>query len=297
MSYKFFKTIDPLLYDLNVYYEKDLYEKATNFSDLLKEGTDILDDFIAYKKSLVEFDPIQSQTDLFVNLDQSGLEKYKQLQYKVYWYEKYLTAIEPVKKRFFKKLKSNIKIFKEISDSIGTLRNVDFLPDDSLLAVYDIDFDLVSTSPAEQLVPVNYNTNVQNKLSENTQLITGILSRYCTSTFRHNMVGITPPFSNSKDAHGSNLVVDYFHFDRIFKIARQDLETILIQFYGDLYDIIAFYENYEPASIQDNLQVKQKGAIGFTLEGLTKTTDYLKQEVGFYKNVLVNLQSLSTQSV
>ena len=297
MSYKFYTTIDPKLYDLNVYYEKDLYNKATNFGLLLAQGVDQLTDFIQWRKSLVGIDPIASQTEIFTTLDEDGLKKYSEIQYKVFWFERYLTSIAPVKRAFNKVLKDKIKIFKDISDSIGLLRNVEYLPDDSLLAIYDVDFDLVSEDLVEQLVPINFATSIENKIKPNSRILTAYMSRFCTSLFRHNMYQLAEPFADSKQAHGSNLVVDYFHYDRIYNVAKEELEADLTELYGDLYDIITFYDNYNPQDDTDNLQVKQKGAIEFTLEGLQKKTDYLKKEVGFYKNIASSLTTLGTESV
>ena len=186
-------------------------------------------------------------------------------------------------------------IFKDISDSIGLLRNVDYLPDDSLLAIFDVDFDLASPNINEQLVPVNYATSIENKISPDTKLLTAYMSRFVTSTFRHNMYQLSVPYSDSKEAHGSNLVVDYYHYDRIYNIAKEDLESELTKFFGDLYEIIAFYEQYNPRDLEDNLQSKQKGAIGWTLEGLEKKTDYLKKEVGAFKNILDSMTILGVQ--
>ena len=35
-----------------------------------------------------------------------------------------------------------LKFFKEISDSIGLLRNVEVLPDDNILPIYDTDLNM-----------------------------------------------------------------------------------------------------------------------------------------------------------
>ena len=285
MSYKFFKTIDTNLYDLNVFYKNDLYDKATNFGELLTLKSLILDDFIEYHKSLVSFDPIQSQVNIFTQLDGNSLSKYNEIQFKVFWYEKYLASITPVKEHFLAAI-NNPVIFKDISDSIGCLRNVEYLPDDSILSIFDIDFNLTTNNIAKQLVPINYATTIQNKVNNNSKILTSYMSRFCTSMYRHNMYQLAAPFSDSKLPHGSNLVSDYYHYNRIYNIAKQTLETELTKFYAALYDIITFYENYQCQDYDnDNLQFKDKGAIGWTLGGIQKTTDYLKQEVGFYKNI------------
>ncbi len=295
MSYKFFKTLDPNFYDLNVYYEKDLYDKATNFGEILVNGLNDLTAFILWSKSKVNFNPTLSQTQIFESLDKDGLLKFNEIQFRIFWFERFITAMSPVKDKFYKSLKDDVKIFKDISDSIGLLRNVDYLPDDSLLAIFDVDFDLVSPNINEQLVPVNYATSIENKISPDTKLLTAYMSRFVTSTFRHNMYQLSIPYSDSKEAHGSNLVVDYYHYDRIYNIAKEDLESELTRFFGDLYEIIAFYEQYNPRDLEDNLQSKEKGAIGWTLEGLEKKTDYLKKEVGAFKNILDSMTILGVQ--
>jgi len=297
MSYKFFKTIDPNLYNLNIFYEKDLYSKATNYGLLLTSGIELLEDFIEYQKSLVGFDPIQQKTDVFKNINDSKFKKYKQAQFKVFWFEKYLTSITPVKNRLKLELEGKINLFKNISDTIGRLRNVEYLIDDSLLAIFDVDFDLTTDNFSDQLVPINYSTTIQNKLKPNTKLLTSYMSRFVTSTFRHNMYQLSEPYSDSKQSHGSNLVSDYYHYERIYNIAKEELESELSKFYNDLYDIILFYENYELQNEDDNMQIKDKGSISFTLEGLEKTTDYMKKEVGFYKNILTSIQILGVDSV
>lgn len=285
MSYKYYTTIDPKLYDLNVYYDKNLYEQATNFSLLLADGVDLLDDFINWNKSYVSFDPISDQVNILKELDESGLARYTDIQFKIFWYERYIKAITPVKTRLKTALSDNIKIFKEVSDSIGLLRNVEYLPDDSLLAIYDIDFNLATDNLEEQLVPINYATSLDNKIRTNSKVLTSYMSRFVTSLYRHNMYQLSEPYSTSKQAHGSNLVVDYYHYDRIYNIAKQTLEGELTKFYGDLYDIITFYQNYNPQDMDDNLQFKEKGAIEWIYNSASKTSDYLKKEVGFYKNI------------
>ena len=82
MSYKYYTTIDPKLYDLNVYYDKNLYEQATNFSLLLADGVDLLDDFINWNKSYVSFYPISEQVNILKELDESGLARYTDINLK-----------------------------------------------------------------------------------------------------------------------------------------------------------------------------------------------------------------------
>lgn len=297
MSYKYYKTIDPTLYDLNVYYEKDLYNSATNFSELLAQDIDQLDDFIKWHKSLVSFDPIAEQTNILKSLDESGLQNYTEIQYKIFWYERYMKAITPVKTRLYNTLQDSVKIFKDVSDSIGLLRNVEYLVDDSISAIFDVDFNLTIEDPAKQLVPINYATSLDNKIRTDSKVLTNYMSRFVTSLYRHNMYQLSQPYSTSKSAHGSNLVVDYFHYDRIYNIAKQTLEAELAKFYSDLYDIITFYQNYNPQDLDDNLQFKEKGAIEWVMQSTIKTSDYLKKEVGFYKNIATTSSVLGSGQV
>ena len=67
MSYLYEKTIDPVLYDLNVFFEKGFYNAYTNYGEqFLADGVDLLKYFLEYNKSNVIVDPITSKVNIYV---------------------------------------------------------------------------------------------------------------------------------------------------------------------------------------------------------------------------------------
>ena len=84
-SSEFFKTIDTYLYNLNLYYNKDYYQKFSNYYKVLSYGIDTLNYFIEYNKSKVLNSTITTRADIYKQLDSTGMDEYKQIQYKIYW--------------------------------------------------------------------------------------------------------------------------------------------------------------------------------------------------------------------
>ena len=252
MSFFYTKTLDPVLYDLNVFYEKDFYSLYTNYEDYLVYGLDLLSPYLEYNKSNVIFDPIESKSLIYEELDQTpslmlpgpGLKQDISFQ-----------AMSEVQFRFDEKLGDKIKFFTEISDSIGLLRNVNFMEDDSVLPIWDIDFNVSSDSFEDKLIPESVASSVVNKLSPDMQIMIKQMSLYNTNVYRHNMFAINDDISSSEEAHGSNLVADYFHYDRMYKLAKEELEADLALYFNEVYQLILWYENYNPQNtINQNLE-------------------------------------------
>jgi|TARA_R100000084_G_C4652159_1_gene150470 hypothetical protein len=265
MSFFYTKTLDPVLYDLNVFYEKDFYSLYTNYEDYLVYGLDLLSPYLEYNKSNVIFDPIESKSLIYEELDQTpslmlpgpGLKQ--DISFQAYWYEKFLTSMSEVQFRFDEKLGDKIKFFTEISDSIGLLRNVNFMEDDSVLPIWDIDFNVSSDSFEDKLIPESVASSVVNKLSPDMQIMIKQMSLYNTNVYRHNMFAINDDISSSEEAHGSNLVADYFHYDRMYKLAKEELEADLALYFNEVYQLILWYENYNPQNtINQNFQQVKK---------------------------------------
>lgn len=300
MSTRYTKNIQPVMYDLNVFFEKGFYGLYSDYGDLLLDGIDTLDYFLDYNKSNVLFDPIESKVNTFVELDEEGIKNYDQLQFKAWWYETFITSMKQVRERFDLELGDNVKFFKEISDSIGLLRNVEVLPDDSILPIYDSDLNLQSGDGKwvkEQLYPRNVATTVINKLRPETNLLIQQMSVYNTSVYRHNMFPILGNISDSQMPHGSNLVPDYFHYKRLYNIAREDLESDLSKYFSEVYDLVLWYENYNPQSLEDNKQMVKKTNYELNVEGVERKVDFLKQEAEIFENVksFVNLLGVASE--
>ena len=288
------------MYDLNVFFEKGFYGLYSDYGDLLLDGIDTLDYFIDYNKTNVLFDPIESKVNTFVELDEKGIKNYDQLQFKVWWYETFISSMKQVRERFDLELGDNVKVFKEISDSIGLLRNVEELPDDSILPIYDTDLSLQSGNGkfvAGQLYPRNVATSVINKLRPETSSMISQMSIFNTSVYRHNMFPILGNIKTSQEPHGSNLVPDYYHYARLYNIAREDLESDLSKYFRDVYDLVLWYENYNPQSLEDNKQMIEKTNYELNVEGVERKVDFLKQEAEIFENTksLVNLLGVASE--
>jgi hypothetical protein len=293
MSYLYEKTIDPVLYDLNVFFEKGFYNAYTNYGEeFLAEGVDLLKYFLEYNKSNVIVDPISSKVNIYESLDQEGIKTYTETQYKVWWYENFLTSMKQVRERFEAQLGDKVKFFKEISDSIGLLRNVDWIPNDSVISLIDIEMD------NDQVIPVPVHSSVMNKLRPETENLIMQMSRANTSVYRHNMWLLPADYSgDSKTAHGEDLVPDYYHYSRLYNIGKSDLEADLSKHFGDVYELISWYETYKPQDTENNRQEMTKTHFTLGVQGIAQTVDMLKQEIDIYQNVVSFMDSLGVVSV
>ncbi len=305
MSVIFEKTIDPELYDLNIYFEKDFYEKYTNFGeDYLNFGLNILDYFVDYNKSNVIFDPVKSKADIYAELDErTGLSpiggspvKSMPVQFQVFWYEQFLTSMKQVQNKFVEKV-GVPNFFKQISDSIGLLRNVNYMEDDSILPIWDIDFNINAERIEDMLIPEQVASSAVRKLSPTSQVMITQMALYTTNVYRHNMFAINDQINTSKQAHGSNLVADYYHYDRLYKIANEDLEADLALYFKEVYDLILWYENYNPQNPITNKQFVDKNLFYMDVQNIERAVTFIKEQVDFYNNQKSFIHSLGVTSV
>ena len=63
------KTIDPQLTQINLFYKKDFYDKASNFLSTINNYSTELQASIDYNLTKVQNDVITSQKDFFIKLD------------------------------------------------------------------------------------------------------------------------------------------------------------------------------------------------------------------------------------
>lgn len=293
-STEYFKTIDPYLYSVNLYYNKDYFRAFSNYYKVLVFGIDTLQYFIEYNKSKVIDNPIDARVQLYKELDSTGMDTYQQLQFKIYWYEKFFSDLNLIKETFFQQVEDTI-YFKEISDSIGLLRNYFCVPDDSTLLIKDTNFT-VQTSDGIPL-PVNVGSGVYNKLRTNTILLSTEINFLNTVLYRNNMSNLQENFTYPNEAHGENLVTDFNYIDKIKNISQEVLEKSLRQFYGQLYDLILFYENFDYGNYDQNLAKMEKGAIEVSIEGVTKKITYLQQQATQYVNMVNLYTTLTAQTI
>lgn len=278
---EYYKTIDPKLYSINLYYNKDYYQTYSNYYKLLVEGLDNLQPYIDYEKSLVLNNPVGERVKLYKNLDSVVLDNFDQIQFKVYWYEKFFNDLFTIQEQFNQEVQIP-NYFRHISDSIGLLRNYFSVPDDSTLPVKDVDFTLQFAANIN--IPTPVGSSAFTKLRDNTQNLIAQMMLLNTSLYRKNIEGIQNEIAYSNTAHGENLVTDFLWIDIIGTLSKDTLEKSLRNYFGKLYDLVLFYENFNYGDSELNLQQMDKGAIEIKIQGVTKKIGYLKDQVTIYKN-------------
>lgn len=278
---EYYKTIDPKLYSINLYYNKDYYQTYSNYYKLLVEGLDNLQPYIDYEKSLVLNNPVGERVKLYKNLDSVALDNFDQIQFKVYWYEKFFNDLSTIQEQFNQEVQIP-NYFRHISDSIGLLRNYFSVPDDSTLPVKDVDFTLQFAANIN--IPTPVGSSAFTKLRDNTQNLIAQMMLLNTSLYRKNIEGIQNEIAYSNTAHGENLVTDFLWIDIIGTLSKDTLEKSLRNYFGKLYDLVLFYENFNYGDSELNLQQMDKGAIEIKIQGVTKKIGYLKDQVTVYKN-------------
>ena len=122
------------------------------------------------------------------------------------------------------------------------------------------------------------------------------MSLYTNSVYRHNMYQINDGNSTSKEAHGDNLVSDYFHYERLYNIAKEDLEADLTKHFQEVYDLILWYENYNPQNPVSNRQDVDKSNFSLDVQNVERYVDFLKQEITAFQNIKSFINHLGVSS-
>jgi len=245
-------------------------DKANLFKELTKGELKIKTDARGSKdKKGKPPTPVNKSTTGFDNGGGSGLDD----NFLAYWIEKY-RLLHPVIQQECEKLlpgKSNI-YFKDISESIGCLTEVDFIDDDRVLPLWDA--DVTKYDP-----PVVYNSKLHNKLSVNTQLISLKMSKLLSTYHRNNMaMVINMPNSHklekdsSTESHGNNLITDFEHRTRMNKIVTELITTLSKQ-YEDLWRLVDWFNTKENKSTYKFQKIKMD------VEDVQQTVDLLKNKL------------------
>lgn len=177
-------------------------------------------------------------------------------EFLAYWIEKYRLLHPTVQRECEKLLPGSANIyFKDISESIGCLTEADWIDDDKVLPMFDVNVSLYDP-------PVVYNSKLHNKLSTNTQLISLKMSKLLNVNTRKNLINIiNGPNSHklekdsSTDSHGNNLITDFEHRTRMNKILTE-LVTILQKQYDDLWRLIDWFNTKENNSSMEFKKIK-----------------------------------------
>lgn len=261
-----------------------IISKAEFYRDLTKGKLKIKDDIRGSKdKKGKPPTPVTDSTMGFSQDSGAGLSD----EFLAYWLEKYRVLHPKIQEECEKLLPGSANIyFKDISESIGCLTEVDFIDDDRVLPMWDVDVEKYDP-------PAIYNSKLHNKLSINTQLISLKMSKLLTTYHRNNMVNvINGPNSHklekdsSLDSHGNNLISDFEHRTRMNKIVTE-LVTTLSKQYDDLWRIVDWFNTKE------NKMTYKFKKIKINVEDEKQQVDLLKNKLQPIQKKLSNNCELS----
>ena len=273
-------TTDPQLTQINLFYKKDFYQKASNFLGTIQGYSSELETAINFNKSKVQNDPITAQADFFANLDNQM--KSMQPQFASYWINAFNTSLDQVRNEVRTKIGDGT-FFKPFSDSIGSIARAENYFDDSTQLISDI-------QGSQMMTPLRYGSSLTNKIHPATLLLHGEMSKKTNLVFRKNLQNIQSKVSSSTKAHGDNLVPDTEHFKRMQGIVSTLNQKIQSE-YKELYSVIDFYCKYNPRAATNNLQYVPNYNITVNVEG-----NPINQDILF--NQLQDIQStLTTKKV
>lgn len=283
-------TTNPEMTDVNLANTADFLKAFTDYNEHLSKFAAQISLASIFKYTDITVDPVTDKAKLFESLtkgtlsvstdNRGGLDK-KSNKTKVppavnsaklgfnndggtgldddflsYWLEKYRVLHPQIQLECEKLLPGSSNIyFKDISESIGCLTEVDFINDDRVLPYFD-------TTITQYDPPVVYNGKIHNKLTSNTQLISLKMSKLLNVNSRTNLINIiNGPNSHklvknsSDESHGNNLITDFGHRNRMNKIVTE-LVSILQQQYQDLWRVVELLTTKENISSQKFKKVK-----------------------------------------
>lgn len=154
----------------------------------------------------------------------------------LYWIDQYNTLPEEVKSRVRRSIKTP-EYFKDFSDSIASLLNIEFIKDNSVVPVSDIATDISAYTYSRVLdyVLTQESVDLHREMSIKTNNI-----------FKINMTYIKDddnvPSKLSTDSHGRNLITDSQHYVRMSS-AISELQTLIESKLGKLYPVLQFIQS------------------------------------------------------
>lgn len=274
-------TTDPQLTQINLFYKKDFYQKASNFLSTIQNYTSELEASIKFNKSKVQNDPITSQADFFSDMDSKM--KSMQPQFAAYWINAFNTSLDAVRNEVRTKLGDGT-FYRPFSDSIGSIARIENYFDDTTQLVSDI-------QGSQMMTPLRYGSSLSNKIHPAMLLLHGEMSKKTNLVFRKNLQNIQPKVSSSTKAHGDNLVPDTEHFKRMKGIISQLTQKIQSE-YKELYNVIDFYCKYNPRASANNIQYVPNYNITVNVEGNPINQDILFNQLQDTQSALTSKKVL-----
>lgn len=211
-----------------------------------------------------------------------------QPQFLLHWLEIANTTSTEVQELIGGVLRSDLVYYSFFGDSIGALKNVDFIKDLFVLPIYDINSEI-------GYIPYMYNS-VLGYVAKNFQKrVTKELSKKTNAVFRRNaVVAMDDPYEESPSgalntqSHGINMVTDIEHYVRMKSEGEGLIRKALAQHLKGLYKLLTFI-----SSNIENQHIKRK-YINVDIEGLRSQVDFLKQKTHAVTKTITNDQMLKS---
>jgi len=124
--------------------------------------------------------------------------------------------------------------FKNFSESVGSLKNIEFIKDAHTSDPTDINSD--------NDAPYPYSSILNYIMSDTEKRVSLNMSRKTNTVFRKNIAPILGEYSDSSQPHGVNLVVDTSHYTKMKQIVS-DIHTTLQTSLEQMYDVLLFVSN------------------------------------------------------
>jgi len=245
-----FKTGIPAIVDSNVLDPNSLDAQYVDFSNLSRQY-----DTLKYKN-----DPITAEVDFWENLanaspvdiaaiDSSG-------EFVAWWLDRYRKTHPKVKELLDQRL-PNIEdtILQTISESVGLLFSQYLTPQRRSMHYAD-EFD--PTPDYEQgssITPFPYNNVIDDKLDFDTRKNILGLSKRSEAIFGRNMQQVIYGGDGQPNlAHGTNLVTDYIHYQRLGEI-HSDIMIEIGRILGGTYKVLYWLTCNKIANKQEAIPV------------------------------------------
>jgi len=247
-------------------------------SDQLGDFIDETNASIDYRNAIKSGDPVTNVASFFKDLDNKKLKTFNN-DFIYFWYKKYQSSLDIIKAeikkgqetRFSSTVDRNLDAFNleefteefiqgfneasaaraknysylgDMSDSIGTLANINSKIDDATGLLWDVQ--------CNQGIPVSIPPTLSCKISQNTRDVMRDLGKKNTSLMRANLINLQRVSKQSTNAletmaatsvqsHGTNLVGDMNFAIEFFNELQGIVQQLVSQFGQQYYEFIAYF--------------------------------------------------------
>tara|TARA_B110000211_G_C13987303_1_gene512328 strand:+ start:106 stop:966 length:861 start_codon:yes stop_codon:yes gene_type:complete len=274
MSYEL--SLLPSYLDTVILQKTDYYKNNTNLLELFGDFIDMLKLNIDYEKGKSSGDFIKDISSIYEKLNNNKfiLDGYEiDIQNKNYYIEKYQSLASNFKIVIEKILGDKNTFFKDLSDDVGTLLDVNTIFDDSICPFFDIFYN------ESKNIPLNIPNTVFNKVSLQNKKLQKNFSLMNDAILKNNLKDIAnyTETSISKTSHSSNLVTDYDYYERLLSFSEEIRQSIFIELTADLGEYIYFLKNLNVRNQHNNKAVLLQ--FENTIEDVEENLDILKNQI------------------